>query len=169
MSLLDDKVRRSLRVMFATHAFDQRKPGSLNTPAHQATAQRIAEESMVLLKNNDNALPLDVSKIKSVAVIGENAVRHHATGFFGAGVKTMHEITPLDGIVRRVGSNMNITYSAGYSKRQARDSNLVERAVAAAQAGGCRHHRRRPQSFPLSGRRRLGPDQSAVCRTARTN
>ena len=39
--------------MFATHAFDAdtRKPGALNTLAHQATAQRIAEESMVLLKN----------------------------------------------------------------------------------------------------------------------
>ncbi len=131
VSLLDDKVRRNLRVMFATHVFDARKPGSLNTPEHQATAQRIAEESMVLLKNNDNTLPLDATKIKSVAVIGENAVRHNAAGFFGAGVKTMHEITPLEGIVELVGSNMNVTYSVGYSK-QGTDSNMVERAVTAA-------------------------------------
>ena len=130
VSLLDDKVRRNLRVMFGTHVFDQRKPGSLNTPAHQATAQRIAEESIVLLKNQDNLLPLDVSQINSLAVIGENAVHHHATGLFGAGVKTLHEITPLDGILRRAGTNMNISYSMGYNERGG--SNLIERAVAAA-------------------------------------
>ena len=131
-SILDDKVRRNLRVMFATYAFDTdtRQPGSLNTPAHQATAQRIAEESIVLLKNQDNLLPLNASQIKSLAVIGENAVHHHATGLFGAGVKTMHEITPLDGILQRAGSNMNITYSVGYNQRGG--SNLIERAVAAA-------------------------------------
>ncbi len=131
-SLLDDKVRRSLRVMFATHAFDTdtRKPGSLNTPAHQAAAQRIAEESIVLLKNQDNLLPLNARQIKSLAVIGENAVHHHATGLFGAGVKTLHEITPLDGILQRAGTNMNITYSMGYNERSG--SNLIERAVAAA-------------------------------------
>jgi beta-glucosidase len=129
-SLLDDKVRRNLRVMFGTHVFDQRQPGSLNTPAHQATAQRIAEESIVLLKNQDNLLPLNASQIKSLAVIGENAVRHQATDLFGAGVKTMHEITPLDGILQRAGTNLNITYSVGYSSRGG--SNLIERAVAAA-------------------------------------
>jgi beta-glucosidase len=130
VSLLDDKVRRNLRVMFATHVFDTRKPGSLNTPAHQATAQRIAEESMVLLKNEGAALPLDASQIKSLAVIGENAVRHNATGLWGAGVKTMHEITPLEGIVQRVGTNLNVIYSMGYNEHGG--SNLIERAVAAA-------------------------------------
>ena len=132
VSVLDDKVRRSLRVMIATHVFDPaRLPGSLNTPDHRATAQRIAEESMVLLKNNDNALPMDASKIKSVAVIGENAVRHNANGFFGAGVKTMYEVTPLDGIEDLVGSKVNITYSVGYSK-DGTTRNMVERAVTAA-------------------------------------
>jgi beta-glucosidase len=131
-SVLDDKVRRSLRVMFATHVFDPaRLPGSLNTPEHRATAQRIAEESMVLLKNNNGALPLDVSRIKSVAVIGENAVRYNAAGFFGAGVKTMYEVTPLDGIEDLVGGKVNITYSVGYSK-DGTTSGMVERAVAAA-------------------------------------
>jgi beta-glucosidase len=134
MSLLDDKVRRNLRVMFATHVFDTRKPGALNTPAHRATAQRIAEEGIVLLKNEGNALPLDISKIKSVVVIGENAVRTNANGFFGAGVKTMHEITPLEGIVNRAGDKVNVTYSVGYIKTKAGGPNpsLVERAVAAA-------------------------------------
>ena len=132
MSVLDDKVRRSLRPMFAAHIFDPvRRPGALNTPEHRATAQRIAEESMVLLKNDNQALPLNVSNLTSVAVIGENAVRHNAAGFFGAGVKTMYEVTPLDGIEQLVSNRANVTYSAGYS-RFSSDSNLVERAVAAA-------------------------------------
>jgi len=132
MSVLDDKVRRSLRPMFAAHIFDpMRLPGALNTPEHRATAQRVAEESMVLLKNDHQALPLNVSNLTSVAVIGENAVRHNAAGFFGAGVKTMYEVTPLDGIEQLVGGRLNVTYSAGYS-RFSNDSNLVERAVTAA-------------------------------------
>ena len=130
MSTLDDKVRRNLYVMFATRVLDARQPGSLNTPAHQATAQRVAEEGIVLLKNEGDVLPLEASRITSLAVIGENAVRRHATGLFGAGVKTMHEITPLEGIVRRVGDKVNVTYSTGYSQQAG--SNLVERAVTAA-------------------------------------
>ncbi|MGO9477743.1 MAG: glycoside hydrolase family 3 C-terminal domain-containing protein [Limisphaerales bacterium] len=132
VSILDDKVRRSLRVMFATGVFDpQRKPGSLNTPAHHATAQRVAEESMVLLKNDRQTLPLNVSDLTSVAVIGENAVRTNAAGFFGAGVKTMFEVTPLEGIEQLVGGRVNVTYSTGYSK-SGTDSNMVARAVTAA-------------------------------------
>jgi beta-glucosidase len=131
VSVLDDKVRRSLRVMFASGVFDRRPPGSLNTPEHHAVARRIAEESMVLLKNETNALPLDAASLTSVAVIGENAMRHNAAGFFGAGVKTMYEVTPLDGIQQFLCSRANVTYSAGYSK-DGTDSNMVERAVTAA-------------------------------------
>jgi beta-glucosidase len=131
VSLLDDKVRRSLRVMIATGVFDPRPAGSLNTPEHQAVARRIAEESMVLLKNKNHALPLNLAGLKSVAVIGENAVRHNANGFFGAGVKTPYEITPLDGIKQFVGDKAGVTYSAGYAKNGG-GSNLVAQAVAAA-------------------------------------
>lgn len=131
MSLLDDKARRSLRVMIATGVLDPRPSGSLNTPEHQAVARRVAEESMVLLKNNKQTLPLNLAGIKSVAVIGENAIRHNANGFFGAGVKTPYEITPLDGIKQFVGGQATVTYSAGYAKKGG-DSNLVASAVAAA-------------------------------------
>jgi beta-glucosidase len=141
MTALDDKVRRSLRVMFALHVFDTRKPGALNTPAHQQTAQRVAEEGIVLLKNKaipagsgsvpaGELLPLNLSSLTSIAVIGENAVRRQANGFFGAGIKAMHEITPLEGIVQRAGDRVNVTYSVGYSKQGG--SNLIERAVSAA-------------------------------------
>src|ERR1019366_2082787 len=131
VSLLDDKVRRSLRVMIATGVLDPRPAGSLNTPEHQSVARRIAEESMVLLKNNNQTLPLNLAGLKSVAVIGENAIRHNANGFFGAGVKTPYEITPLDGIKQLVGDKATVTYSAGYAKNGS-GSNLLAEAVAAA-------------------------------------
>ena len=114
MSLLDDKVRRNLRMLFASGAVDGRKPGSLNTPAHLATARKIAEEGMVLLKNDGAALPLDSAKIRSIAVIGENAVRKFAAGGNSAGVKAFRETTALAGIIERAGSSMNIVYSEGY-------------------------------------------------------
>ena len=76
MAGLDEKVRRNLRVMFATHVFDPgRNNGSLNTAAHQTVARHVAEEGIVLLKNENHSLPLDAAKIKTIAVIGENATR----------------------------------------------------------------------------------------------
>ena len=147
VSLLDDKVRRSLRVMIATGVFDRRPPGSINTPEHQAVARRVAEESMVLLKNKNHALPLNLAGLKSVAVIGENAVRHNANGFFGAGVKTPYEITPFDGIKQFVGDKAGVVYSAGYAKdrRRIRSGGRSRGRRAPGRRG---HRRGRIQPYP---------------------
>jgi len=150
MSGLDEKVRRSLRVMFATHVFDPgRTNGSLNTIAHQMVARQVAEEGIVLLKNKSHLLPLDAAKIKSIAVIGENAVRLHCNSGGSSEVKALYEITPLEGILHRAGNNVNITFSQGYEANEVAQSiqdgevkltfppqpaNLMERAVAAARA-----------------------------------
>ena len=130
MSVLDDKVRRNLRQMIAIGALNGRGPGAINTKGHQETARRIAEESIVLLKNEANALPLDEAKIKSIAVIGENAVQLQAYGGGSSRIKTFYEITPLEGIVRRVGPRANVTYSTGYQAESNPD--LITRAVRAA-------------------------------------
>jgi beta-glucosidase len=131
-AVLDDKVRRNLRVMIGTGVFDPRAEGSLNTKAHQETARRVAEEGIVLLKNENSLLPLDAAKIKSVAVIGENATRLQTYGGDSSRVKAFYEISPLAGILNRIGTNVNVTYSEGYRKDGA--AALAERAVAAAQA-----------------------------------
>ncbi|HMB96137.1 MAG TPA: glycoside hydrolase family 3 C-terminal domain-containing protein [Tepidisphaeraceae bacterium] len=114
MSLLDEKARRNLRVMIATHVLDGRPPGSMNTIDHQITARKVAEQGIVLLKNQENILPLDPAKVKSIAVIGENAVQMQSRGGGSAGMKAFYEITPLDGIIRRAGPQVNVTYSLGY-------------------------------------------------------
>ncbi len=130
MSGLDDKVRRNLRVMFATGVFDQRPPGSLNTPAHQAVARRAAEEGTVLLKNDKGILPLDPEKVKSIAIIGENGIRLHAHGGDSSGIKAFYEVSPVEGILRKAGTKINVTYSAGYGKEIGPDA--IDRAVEAA-------------------------------------
>jgi beta-glucosidase len=114
MALLDEKVRRDLRMLYASGAFDGRKPGSINTAAHLKVAEQIAEEGIVLLKNDGALLPIDTSKVHSIAVIGEDAVRKFAAGAGSAGVKAFRELTSLDGIIARVGKAVNITYSEGY-------------------------------------------------------
>ena len=133
MAGLDEKVRRNLRVMFATHVFDpNRKTGSLNTTAHEDTARRVAEEGIVLLKNENDLLPLDPEKIKTIAVIGENAVRLHTHGGDSSGIKAFYEITPLQGILNRAGKNVNVIFSEGYQKNGGAE--LTDRAIAAAKA-----------------------------------
>jgi beta-glucosidase len=133
MAGLDEKVRRNLRVMFTTHVFDPgRKTGSLNTAAHEVVARSVAEEGIVLLKNENHTLPLDESKIRTIAVIGENAVRLQSHGGESSEIKAFYEITPLQGLINRVGQHVNITFSEGYRKNG--DASLTEHAVAAAKS-----------------------------------
>ena len=129
-SLLDDKARRNLRQIIATKSIEGRSPGAINTKEHQAAARRIAEESLVLLKNENNALPLDADKVKSIAVIGENAVQLQHYGGGSARIKTFYEVTPLEGLVRRVGDRATISYSMGYAEKQ--NEELANQAVRAA-------------------------------------
>ena len=116
MSILNDKARRNLRVMIGSGALDPKTPGSLNTAEHQNTARKVAEEGMVLLRNEGHILPLDASKIKSIAVIGDNAIRKLAAGGGSAGIKAFYEVTPLDGLIRKVGSQINVGFSIGYEQ-----------------------------------------------------
>ena len=136
MPLLDDKVRRILRVMYATHLLGgaKRQPGAHNTKEHQATALKVAEEGIVLLKN-DGLLPLKKT-VKTVAVIGANATRENAGGGGSAQLKAKYEITPLQGLKNELGSQVAITYAPGYTiaRDQKADPALIAEAVAAAKA-----------------------------------
>jgi beta-glucosidase len=126
MALLDDKARRNLYVMFASHVFDPgRNAGSINTPEHQAASRTVAEEGMVLLKNDQNALPLDPAKIKSIAIIGENAKHLQASGGQSSGIKAQYEISPFDGITQRAGAGVQITFAQGYATPRAPVAGLL--------------------------------------------
>jgi beta-glucosidase len=138
MSVLDDKVRRNLRVMFATHMFDGLtawdNAGSINTPQHQAIARKVAEEGIVLLKNDEHFLPLSTSAIKSIAVIGENANRKFAYAGGSAKIKALYEITTLEGLLHRAGSAVDINYSVGYSAKGTTDDMMARAAHTASQS-----------------------------------
>ncbi|MCD8293184.1 MAG: glycoside hydrolase family 3 C-terminal domain-containing protein [Prevotellaceae bacterium] len=111
---LDDKVRRILRLSLRT-TMDRRRPfGSIATPEHFEAARRIAEEGIVLLKNSGGVLPLDVSKVKKVAVIGENAVKMMTVGGGSSSLKTRHETVPLEGLRKRLEGVAEVAYARGY-------------------------------------------------------
>jgi len=116
---IDLHVKRILRVLFQVKAIGgkDRTKGSIATEAHYQDAYKIASESVVLLKNENNALPLKLDGVKSIAVIGNNATKKNALGGFGAGVKTKREITPLEGLKNRLPSSIKINYAEGYLER----------------------------------------------------
>jgi beta-glucosidase len=135
MALVDDKVRRILRVMFKTHMINgKRTPGAYNTKEHQQIALKVAEEGIVLLKNEEHLLPLKKTGIKSLAVIGQNADRPNAMGGGSSQVKAKYEITPLKGLKNLLGDNVNIQYAQGYkiAKKQGPDKQMIQEAVDVA-------------------------------------
>jgi beta-glucosidase len=144
VSVLDDKVRRHLYVRFQLDM--NYEPGApaptvvasnnpLSTPAHQQVSRRVAEESIVLLKN-DGLLPLDASQYKSVAVIGVNANARFAGGGGAAQIKAPYEITELQGISNRFGPGVKITYSPGYSGGGGRGGRGGGRGERGGERGG---------------------------------
>ena len=142
---IDDKVRRILWLMYHTSMSQYHPKGSIATPAHGKAAYEIASESIVLLKNDAKLLPLNTNKIKSIAVIGDNATRTFASGGYGAGVKARYEVTALAGIKSRFGKTADIKFAQGYKANYLAantdeqnagsdkpDQNLINQAVAIA-------------------------------------
>ena len=113
--VVDDKVRELLRVRFAVEpiAEDQANTKLASRPESRQAALDIARKSIVLLKNDDAVLPVSKS-VKKIAVIGQNAVLNTQSGGVGAGVKSPYEITPLMGIQKRAGKDVEIVYAPGY-------------------------------------------------------
>ncbi|MDO6428881.1 glycoside hydrolase family 3 C-terminal domain-containing protein [Thalassotalea sp. 1_MG-2023] len=112
-SVLDDKVRRILRVQYSIGMYDEKRvQGERNTKAHQLAARKIAQEGVVLLKNNPvnekTVLPLNKSQLKNVLVIGPNANKKHGTGGGSSEVKSLYEVTPLAGLQAALGDDVNI-------------------------------------------------------------
>ena len=111
---LNDKARRVLRLMFRTTLNPHRPLGSMLSEAHYDAARRIAEEGIVLLQNKGGLLPIDLSRAKKIAVIGENAIKMMTVGGGSSSLKVQHECTPLDGIRRRVADSVEVVFARGY-------------------------------------------------------
>jgi beta-glucosidase len=81
-----------------------------NSAEHRALALKAAQKTIVLLKNDKNLLPLDLSKLKTIAVIGPNADGLHLGGYSRG---PAHSVTILQGIQERVGSKAKVVYAEG--------------------------------------------------------
>jgi len=138
--VIDDKVKRILYVMVKLNMIGKAEPDTtgmqalLGTPDRAKIALKIAEESVILLKN-DQVLPLDLKKIKTLAVIGDNATRKHARGGGSTVIKAKYEVSPLEGLQKKLGSSVKINFAQGYAISQnlkAIDQKLINEAVKTA-------------------------------------
>lgn len=126
MSVIDDKLIRRFRTMMEFGQFDHadvRTP----IPAHKdgEEAKQIAEDGMVLLKNNADELPLNPKHLHQLAVIGPYAARAMTGGGGSSHVVPLYTVTPVKGVQQRVGPNVHVVFADG------RD---IQNAVAAAKS-----------------------------------
>lgn len=121
-AVVDEKVREILRLRFAIDPVPEDVANTIMTsqPETQKIAYEIAQKSIVLLKNEAGNLPI-AKDVKKIAVIGQNAVLTTAAGGIGAGVKTLYEISPLEGIQARAEkAGVEVVYAPGYKNYQMR-------------------------------------------------
>ena len=111
---LDAKVRRILRLAYRT-VMDRTRPlGSLCSDAHYEAARKIGGEGIVLLKNEEDLLPMKVEAGMKILVVGENAIKMMTVGGGSSSLKVQREISPLEGIAERFGDVAEVVYERGY-------------------------------------------------------
>jgi len=113
--IINQRVREILRVRMAVKPVPEEIANKEMTsqPAQQKIAFEVASKSIVLLKN-EGILPLKLENKPIIAVIGANATQIMASGGLGSGVKTLYEITPLEGLKNRIGDKAEIVFAKGY-------------------------------------------------------
>ena len=112
--VLNEKARRVLRLNFRTAMRKDKPNGSLCSPEHYDAARRIADEGIVLLKNNDNVLPISRKAGSRILVVGENAVKMMTVGGGSSSLKVQREVLPLDGIRAAAGEGVTVEFERGY-------------------------------------------------------
>ncbi len=114
--LINDKVTRLLHVMFNAGLFNDRGlPDTtvVNCDAHKRLTLKCAQEAIVLLKNQDSILPLNLSKIKKIAVIGPNGNICRTNGGGSSFVRPFYSVGPLDGIIKKAGNKVKVEFAVG--------------------------------------------------------
>ena len=115
---IDDMAGRILSAVFKTGLLDEGKQlpdGALNTPEHQLLAREVAENALVLLKNENDMLPLSKDTLTSIAVIGPNAEKARLGGGGSASVTPFYSVSPLEGLAAFCGDEVTISYEEGCS------------------------------------------------------
>ena len=139
---LDEKVIHILMLMMRMHMIEgaqenrPRKSGTYNTEEHRRETLQVARESVVLLKNEKQRLPLHPEKTKKLLVIGENAECVHSNGGGSAEIKALYEITPLMGIKTLLGGNAEVCFVKGYCRDGKAEKSDVNWQEASLENGG---------------------------------
>ena len=123
---LDDKVRRILRTIFRTSMRPEPNYGRFVCPEHYQAARDISAAGVVLLKNDNNTLPLQVPEGGKVLVVGENAVKYMVVGGGSSNLKTAYEVNPLEGLKNAYGDNAQVTWARGYVGDTSTSYNMVD-------------------------------------------
>ena len=132
--VLNEKVRRVLRMMYRTNMSEGRPWGTLASEEHAMAARKIAEEGIVLLKNNNKILPVNIGSLNRILVVGENAVKMMSRDGGSSEAKSKYEVVPLEGIRKYVADRIEVDYQPGYSSTASKSVNdsLHTEAVKAA-------------------------------------
>ena len=117
MSVLDDKAARVLRTIFRTAMNPDKVIGSQCSEAHYQACREIAQEGIVVLKNNKNILPINPDLYKNILVVGDNATRSLTLGGGSSELKTLRDISPLEALRSLYGDK--IDYAQGYEAGRA--------------------------------------------------
>ena len=123
-SILNDKVRRILRLMMRTTLNTERPFGRINNKEHLQVSREIATEGIVLLKNENDFFPINPSQKITIAVIGENAIKPMTIGGGSSELKADFEISALEGLQKRY-KNATIIYSIGYSSENLKEGEMA--------------------------------------------
>ncbi len=114
---IDQNVGRILGTILRSGKMDKgngQSGGCLNTPSHVALARELAEESIVLLKNEKGLLPLKPAAMKSIAVLGPNANQLQMSGGGSAEIdRPFHLVTPLDALRSRLEGKVELKFEEG--------------------------------------------------------
>lgn len=113
---------------------EDRKCGECNKRSNRDKTLKVAEEAIVLLKNDKKLLPLDRKRVGKVVVIGDNADKMHSDGGGSSETRALYEITPLMGIRQTLGGNVKINFARGYSTDESKKEALFDEAVNLAKA-----------------------------------
>ena len=136
---VDVAVRRILKAKFRSGVFDKKYADVKNikkhvhTPEHIALAKTIADESIILLQNNDNILPLNPDKIKSIAVVGPNA-NQVQYGDYSYTRDNKSGVTVLQGITDLVGDKVKVNYAKGCGISSLDTTGIAEAVEAARES-----------------------------------
>lgn len=113
---IDKAVRRILHLIMKSGKMDQPsifQAGALNTKEHQELARKLAEEAITLLKNESDLLPLDLSKVSSIAVLGPNAADYPVSGGGSSCLEPPYRISPLEGLTKKCQGKVTLSYEQG--------------------------------------------------------